>query len=436
MSNLPMQQASKPWYKDAGSVARLACCCILLFTLSAPLLVPPILFGKMAADLHASQAHVASLVPAFFGLGCLLSSFPASLFMERFGVHCSFILGMLAQCVLITVQVASTCIWQFVAVHFLLGACSGLACNTAFIAFCNVWFGKQPSTTIAIIFSAFGVAGSVWSTGAAYIATNFGWRAALAVAAAAQWCVALPLAIFAMRDPPASASQRDPSPVARRPSLNEDDFPMWWISDSSVWLLVLLIFCVLYVTVSISNSVTLFFHDETGISLQQASWFTGLIFACNFIVKLASGPLYDSRHASKFAVIGCVLLLVACALLYYLSHKPSAGPTAIAFAVTFGVGYGMSFSLCQSKAALHFGHRCGFKALQGFLNCWQMVGMILGGLVTPELAQAASYSDSFLLTLIVAVMAVAAVVGFEARERSLRVHSASMPFTLAVGLIS
>ena len=66
-----------------------------------------------------------------------------------------------------------------------------------------------------------------------------------------------------------------------------------------------------------------------------------------------------------------------------MSAKPSAlfqrlAPIfrreALGFALIFGLGYGGCYALVQSKAALHFGHRRGFKPLQGFLFVWQMAG--------------------------------------------------------------
>jgi hypothetical protein len=47
------------------------------------------------------------------------------------------------------------------------------------------------------------------------------------------------------------------------------------------------------------------------------------------------------------------------------------------------LGYGGCYALVQSKAALHFGHRPGFKTLQGFLFVWQMMGAVLASRARP-----------------------------------------------------
>ena len=145
----------------ARDVGRLAASCTLLLVLSGPILVPPVLYSAMAASAGVAQAHVTALLPAAYAVGSLLTSVPGSLFMERFGLRCSFVVGAALQAVFATAQVASEQLWQLVALQAALGACHGFAGTVGFIAFCNAWFGDRPSTAIAIQFSAFGLA--AWS---------------------------------------------------------------------------------------------------------------------------------------------------------------------------------------------------------------------------------------------------------------------------------
>ena len=87
------------------------------------------------------------------------------------------------------------------------------------------------------------------------------------------------------------------------------------------------------------------------------------------------------------AAAACAMLLGGAALLLHLASRLASPPLvasrplvsggeALGFALTFGLGYGGCYALVQSKAALHFGHRRGFKPLQGFLFVWQMAGAI------------------------------------------------------------
>ena len=236
----------------ARDVGRLAASCTLMLALSGPILVPPVLYSAMAASVGVAQAHVTALLPAAYAVGSLLTSVPGSLFMERFGLRCSFVVGVALQAVFATAQVASERLWQLVALQAALGACHGFAGTVGFIAFCNAWFGESPSTAIAINFSAFGLAGVLWTPTAALVADRFGWRWALGAVAAVQWCsalpltaqlalslspglglvlvpglilslvpircVALPLAACCVRDPPPTTRVRRPSRVARRSS--------------------------------------------------------------------------------------------------------------------------------------------------------------------------------------------------------------------------
>ena len=168
-----------------------------------------------------------------------------------------------------------------------------------------------------------------------------------------------------------------------------------------------------------NNQLTLFIADEAHVPLGHASMYMSLIFLCNMCSKLASGPMYDGSHGRFFAVGACAMLALGSALLLHLSWAPSVGWEMLAFAIIFGIGYGGSYSLIQSRAALHFGHRRGFKAVQGFLSAGQYAGMTCGYLFPPLLAHAFSYSVAFSTLLGSAVVALVAIVAFEVREASL-----------------
>ena len=106
----------------ARDVGRLAASCTLLLVLSGPILVPPVLYSAMAASAGVAQAHVTALLPAAYAVGSLLTSVPGSLFMERFGLRCSFVLGAALQAVFATAQVMSEQLWQLVALQACLWA--------------------------------------------------------------------------------------------------------------------------------------------------------------------------------------------------------------------------------------------------------------------------------------------------------------------------
>ena len=88
------------------------------------------------------------------------------------------------------------------------------------------------------------------------------------------------------------------------------------------------------------------------------------------------------------AAAACALLLGGATLLLHLASRLASrlfvtGGEALGFALLFGLGYGGCYALVQSKAALHFGHRPGFKTLQGFLFVWQMMGAVLASRARP-----------------------------------------------------
>ena len=231
--------------------ARLVAACVLQFAASGPQFSPPVLYGAIASTFGEEQAHVTSCMPAAFAAGTFIMAMPGSLFMERFGLHRSFIVGCIGVSVCTLAQVMSTGLVSLTVLHGAIGIFRAFCGDVAFVAFCTSWFHDQTSTAIAICFAAVGAGASIWTLTAANIASQFGWRAALAVSAVVQCTVALPLAICCMRDPPPSKLARQPSHVARHSSFNIDSASgLWWLTDPSVWLLLLVNVTVVFTSVA------------------------------------------------------------------------------------------------------------------------------------------------------------------------------------------
>ena len=406
--------------RDPMPSGRLIAACALQFVASGPQFSAPVLYGSIASSFGEEQAHVTALMPTAFAAGTFAMAVPGSLFMERYGLHRSFVLGCAGVCLCTLAQVFSNGLMSLTLLHGAIGVCKAFSGDVAFVAFCASWFHERTSTAIAVCFAAVGAGAALWTLAAAKIALECGWRAALAVSAAVQCSVSLPLAICCMRDPPPGKLARQPSRVARDSSHElETSSERWWLTDLSVWLLLLLNFTCVLTIYGVNNQLTLFVADEAHVPLSVASLFTGLVFLFNMLSKLASGPLYDGVHGCRYSVTAVALLMSGSLLLLHLSWAPSAGAETFFFAVVFGVGYGGSYSLIQSKAALHFGHRRGFKAIQGFLSAGQYAGMTCGYLFPPLIAHAYSYSASFSTLLFSAVAAFIAILAFEWREFSL-----------------
>ena len=99
----------------------------------------------------------------------------------------------------------------------------------------------------------------------------------------------------------------------------------------------------------------------------RLSSLTGAAAACAMLLGGAALLLHLASRLASRPLVASPPLLVA-------SPPLVSGGEALGFALIFGLGYGGCYALVQSKAALHFGHRRGFKPLQGFLFVWQMAG--------------------------------------------------------------
>jgi MFS family permease len=230
---------------------RLVAACVLQFAASGPQFSSPVLYGAIAASFGEEQAHVTALMPAAFAAGTFVMAVPGSLFMERFGFHRSFLVGCIGICLCTIAQVLSTGLMSLTALHGAIGIFKAFSGDVAFVAFCTSWFHDKTATAIAICFAAVGAGASLWTLIAANLAGTLGWRAALALSAAVQCTVSLPLAICCMRDPPPGRLARQPSHFARDTSFEvESAGTPWWLTDPSVWLLLLLNISVVFTSVS------------------------------------------------------------------------------------------------------------------------------------------------------------------------------------------
>ena len=186
----------------------------------------------------------------------------------------------------------------------------------------------------------------------------------------------------------------------------------WWLRERGVWHLLASSVEVLYIVNALLHLLVLYLSAEVGLPLQQCAAYQSTIFGCSVAGKILFGLGLDGRHSRRVALSGCALLLCGTVLSLQL-ERPSADDSGAgawqlapvsgsaqlaAFSVVYGLGYGASFSLVQSRAARHYGHREGFGRLQGALVCAQYVGSFLGITVTALLREVTgSYLGAFAL---------------------------------------
>ena len=179
----------------------------------------------------------------------------------------------------------------------------------------------------------------------------------------------------------------------------------WWVRERGVWHLLAMSVEVLYIVNALLQLLVLYLSADRGMPLQQCAAYQSAIFGCSVAGKVVCGLGLDGRHSRRVALGGCALLLCGTVLSLSL-ERPSADGSGggggggawqlapvsgssqlLAFSVVYGLGYGASFSLVQSRAARHYGHREGFGRLQGALVCAQYVGSFLGITVTALLRE-------------------------------------------------
>ena len=121
-----------------------------------------------------------------------------------------------------------------------LGISEGLTGKLAYVVLCNGWAPAHKGAAIGIVFTGFAVAGMLWVPLAAAITEMHGWRAALAVLAAVQWAVSLPIACLGFREPElrqpptAKTAGSDAGARAADDAVGARRLP-WWARERGVW---------------------------------------------------------------------------------------------------------------------------------------------------------------------------------------------------------
>ena len=116
--------------------ARLLAACVLQFAGSGPQFSPPVLYGAIADSFGVEKAHVIATMPAAFAIGTFAFAVPGSLFMERFGLHRSFIFGGVGIALCAVAQALCSSFAQLVLLHGMIGIFKAFLGDVAFVAFC------------------------------------------------------------------------------------------------------------------------------------------------------------------------------------------------------------------------------------------------------------------------------------------------------------
>jgi MFS family permease len=304
------------------------------------------------------------------------------------------------------------------------------------------WFMRRLSLALGILSVGAGIGGLVCAPAAAYLITNFGWRAAFVVLGIVMWVVALPLALLIRSSPDEkgmlpygssisannaeqkSAASTDKSAILAdtsavsadtsfiladteepAPHMPNDDYTLKEaLSSSSFWLL-----CTAFFFQGVAHSVvtvhTVPALTDAGIPVEKAALSIGILTAVSIIGRLGCGYFGDII-AKRYLFMVAYGLMGSGLLVLMDAHTMPVVYTALTL---FGIGFGGMVPLMPGIRVEYFGRKALGK-IQGFMSPVVMLSGAAGPILAGYLFDTTgSYRTSFLCTGFLTFLAMVAI---------------------------
>lgn len=278
------------------------------------------------------------------------------------------------------------------------------------------WFDARRGLALGVTLTGIGVGATVFPLTSQQLIDAYGWRQAFLLLSATPVALALPLAVFVLRDHPASV-RHGAAPEARRFSFEESTR----VADRSsplegdglkdalkTWRFWLLGLAVLLMAASIPGVVV---HltpllTEHGLDATLAAGVASALGASIIVGRIATGFLLDRYRA---ALVSLVVLPLATAGVFLLAANPT---TALVFigAIAVGIGMGAEFDFVAYLVGRYFGLR-SYGEIYGVLFALLSLGSGLGPAIVGAMRDATG-SYAFLPLFITPMIAVICIILF------------------------
>eukprot|EP00439_Symbiodinium_sp_Y106_P060265 s1401_g8.t2 len=358
---------------------------------------PPVMLPAIMDEFHTDQYHV-SWIPAVFQLMKGIFTVPGGFALDIFGCTRCLRAGSLVVLVCSALYPMAPSLWWLASLQGVYGVAYNLSGIAACIVFLTSWFEQQRALAIAILTTAFSMAGVCFPPLIGSLIQHHGWRMASCVGPVLMVFLVLPLAFLALRDGTLlrPRSQRQHFQVVRRPCDDSEEVEVGqsalrepgprnpsslnflqslWLG--AVWHLAFLSLYQLYIIIALLNTLVLYLKTDVGMSVELCGLYSSVVFQASIAAKLLAGAAMDSRQALT-GMVSCFVLLMGTLLLLDFAKGGRALTTnhnqLMAFAVIYGLGFGGSYSVLSAKPAKMFGKMDDFSKLQGFFMLFQVIG--------------------------------------------------------------
>jgi ACS family D-galactonate transporter-like MFS transporter len=259
--------------------------------------------GMIVAQIHRADLSVAiSPMADEFGWdaatrGVALSAFywtyaalliPVGLLLDRYGIRAAYAVGLVVWSLASCATGLTTGLGMLVALRLAVGAGEAVV-TPASMRYIRSHFGEeQRGLAVGIFISGTKIGPAISFPLAAYAISAWGWRGMFAAFGLVGLVWLLPWFAWVERDRDAVVAAAD---EPRRP-LGD------LAADRSLWGIVLGAFCYMYFVGFASTWMPAYMQQKHGMTLTQASWYSGIAFFGMAVVSIASGWWADRLIAA------------------------------------------------------------------------------------------------------------------------------------------
>jgi MFS family permease len=304
----------------------------------ACLVLPAVSFGAqyvaivaltpIAADFGGYRSIPAAAV-SFVMLGTGVGGLAMGQLAERIGTRWTVMMGGAMMCAGLLLSSGGE-VWQLYAGHgLLIGFFGNGAINAPLYVYITRWFERRRGTALAFIASGQYVAGAVWPSLFERAIAAYGWRQTMAGFGVTAACLIIPLAALALRPPPATASSRRPSKIAR-----DSDRVLDLPPNAAFALLAAASFlCCIPMAMPAAHLIAL--CGDAGLAATTGALMLSVLLSCAFISRQLWGWLSDRIGGLMTLLWGS--LAQASAIAAFVFTQNEAGLFTVAAA--FGLGF-------------------------------------------------------------------------------------------------
>ncbi len=367
----PKKEASRPglFY---GWIIAFSLLVIYFLADGISLTVPPVLYPSLLKELGVSEGAVSFCGALTLMVAGMAAPF-AGVLLDRFGGRSMMAAGLilLGLCGILYVQ--SSALWHLYLLHALLGIGLVFCGMLSLVVLVSNWFVARRSTVLGMVLAGSSLSGGILPNLLAPIVSNplYGWRWAYGLVLGLLLLIALPLALFVIKEKPSDLGVhpdgKPPHPEAEggdRSTPLSKSVPFRRAKGQMVFWVFAVCLATLWFSVFVFQSqLIIFIKQDLGFTQRLASFCFSLIFVSSVTGNLCFSALSDRLGKHRVIFFTALMLFLGSFLLLDFSLSGDAlsleltksVARILAFSVLFGLGYGGAFTILQAMISDHFG---------------------------------------------------------------------------------